>query len=170
MEQAVPDLTSPRVYQSPGGAGAHLSGLYKLFLGYSILSKSVFWPVLPQPYNRPEASGQAHTWPTCPLAHVVHGAPAYAEIRQFFWISSVPKMTPFATFRSLVCSHMGWMYHKLAQNFGDWQLLNLFFGSSQMDNWLSKYVHFKFWGGGVLQNQVYTWFQVICWDIDLNFV
>jgi hypothetical protein len=27
MEQAVPDLTSPRVYKSPGGAGANLSGL-----------------------------------------------------------------------------------------------------------------------------------------------
>jgi hypothetical protein len=36
------------------------------------------------------------------------------------------------------------MYYKLAQNFGYWQLLNLFFGSSQMDNWLLKYVHFKF--------------------------
>jgi hypothetical protein len=33
MEQAVPDLTSPRVYQSPGGAGAHLSGLNKLLSG-----------------------------------------------------------------------------------------------------------------------------------------
>ncbi len=31
MEQAVPDPTSPRVYQSPGGAGAHFSGLNKLF-------------------------------------------------------------------------------------------------------------------------------------------
>ncbi len=98
FEQAVPDLTSPCVYQSPGGAGGHLSGLNKLLLGYSILSKSVFWPVLPQPYNRPEASGQAHTWPTCPLTHVVHGTPAYAEIRQFFWMSGAPKMTPFATF------------------------------------------------------------------------
>ncbi len=33
MEQAVPDPTSPRVYQSPRGAGAHFSGLNKLFLG-----------------------------------------------------------------------------------------------------------------------------------------
>jgi hypothetical protein len=61
----------------------HLSGLNKLFLGYSILSKSVVLPALPQPYNWPEASGQAHTWPTCPMTHVVHGAPAYAEIRKF---------------------------------------------------------------------------------------
>jgi hypothetical protein len=47
---------------------------------------------------------------------------------------------------------MGGMYNKLAQKFGYWQLLNLFFGLSQMDNWLLKYVHFKFGGGGVLQN------------------
>jgi hypothetical protein len=59
----------------------------------------------------------------------------------------------FPLFQSLgICWHMGWMYHKLAQKFGYWQLLNLFFGSSQMDNWLPKYVRFKFWGGGVLQN------------------
>ncbi len=55
---------------------AHLSDLNKLFLGYSISSKSVFWPVLPQSYNRPEACGQAHTWPTRSLTHVVHGMPA----------------------------------------------------------------------------------------------
>jgi hypothetical protein len=42
LEQAVPDLTSRRVYQSDGGAGAHLSGLNTLLLGYSILSKSGF--------------------------------------------------------------------------------------------------------------------------------
>ncbi len=36
------------------------------------------------------------------------------------------------------------MYHKLAQNSGYWQLSNLFFVSSKMDNWLPKYVHFKF--------------------------
>ncbi len=47
MEQAVPDPTSPRVYQSPGGAGAHFSGLNKLFFGYSILRESVLWHVLP---------------------------------------------------------------------------------------------------------------------------
>jgi hypothetical protein len=65
-----------------GGPGAHLSGLKKVSLGCSILSKSVFWPVLPQPCNLSEASGQAHTWLTCPSTHVVHGASAYAEIRQ----------------------------------------------------------------------------------------
>ncbi len=86
------------MYTSPLGGLGHLSGLNRLFLGYSILSKSVFWPVLPQPYNRPEASGQAHTWPNCPLTHVVHGTPSYAEIRQFFWMSCAPKMIPFAFF------------------------------------------------------------------------
>jgi hypothetical protein len=29
------------------------------------------------------------------------------------------------------------------------RVLNLFFGSSQTDHWLSKYGHFKFWGAGV---------------------
>ncbi len=32
MEQAVPDPTSSRVYQCPGGDGAHFSGLNKLFV------------------------------------------------------------------------------------------------------------------------------------------
>ena len=49
MQQAVPDLTSPRVCLSPGGAGAHLSGLNKLIFGYSILDESVLGPVLPRP-------------------------------------------------------------------------------------------------------------------------
>jgi hypothetical protein len=57
MQQAVPDLAPPRVYPSPGGTGAHLSGLNKLFFGYSILGKSVLGPVLPRPYNRSGASG-----------------------------------------------------------------------------------------------------------------
>ena len=48
-EQAVPDPTSPRVYHFSRGAGAHLSGLNKLFFGYLILSESVFGPVLPLP-------------------------------------------------------------------------------------------------------------------------
>jgi hypothetical protein len=35
------------------------------------------------------------------------------------------------------------MHHKLAQFIGYRLLLNLFFGSSQMDDWLLKYGHFK---------------------------
>ncbi len=49
LQQPVPDLTSPRVYLSPGGEGGHLSGLNKLFSGYSILGESVLGPVLPRP-------------------------------------------------------------------------------------------------------------------------
>ena len=41
------------------------------------------------------------------------------------------------------------MCPKLAQYLYYWQLLNLFLGLSQRDNWLQKYVHFKFWGGGL---------------------
>jgi hypothetical protein len=44
------------------------------------------------------------------------------------------------------------MHHKQAQFVGHKRLLNLYFGSSQMDNWSSRYGHFKFWGGVVLQN------------------
>jgi hypothetical protein len=46
LEQAILNLTSPRVYQfSKGAAGDHLADLNKLFFGYSILGESVFWPV-----------------------------------------------------------------------------------------------------------------------------
>jgi hypothetical protein len=37
--QALPDLTSPRVYQLPKGAGARLAGLNKLFFGDLILGE-----------------------------------------------------------------------------------------------------------------------------------
>ena len=80
MQQAVPDLTSPRVYLSPGGAGAHLSGLNKVFFGYSILGESVLGPVLPRPQNRSGASGQAQTWTAGPSNSVVQGALEFAEI------------------------------------------------------------------------------------------
>ncbi len=53
---------------------------------------------------------------------------------------------------------MAQMQHNLAQFVGHGRLLNLFFGSSQTDDWLPKYGHFKFWGGVVLQKNVYTWF------------
>jgi hypothetical protein len=42
MGQAVPSLTSPRVYQSFRGAGARLEGLDKQFFGYLILQKFGF--------------------------------------------------------------------------------------------------------------------------------
>ena len=56
MEQAVPNLTAPRVYQSPGGAGARWAGLDELFFGFRFLRKSVFAPVLPRPQNGPGSS------------------------------------------------------------------------------------------------------------------
>ena len=46
---------------------------------------------------------------------------------------------------------MGWMHHELAQFFGYGWSLDLLFGLSQLDDWLSKYGHFKFWGGAVPQ-------------------
>jgi hypothetical protein len=42
MEQAFPNLTSPRVFQSPKGAGACLAGLNKLLFGDPILGELVF--------------------------------------------------------------------------------------------------------------------------------
>ena len=63
----------------------------------------------------------------------------------FFWLSGVPKRTWFTTFQSLgICWRMGQMHHKLAQYFCYGRLLNLFFGSSQLDNWLQKYGRFKY--------------------------
>ncbi len=139
-----------------GVAGAHLPGLNQLFLRYSILSESV-WPVLLQPYIRPEASGQAHTWPTCPLTRVVHGASVYAEIRPFCWMSGAPQMTPVTTFSIIV--------RMLAYGLDAPQTSTITNGSSQMDNWLPKYGHIKLWGDEVLQKKVYNW--VTCLDIDL---
>ncbi len=60
-----------------------------------------------------------------------------------------------------VWRRMGWMHRKLAHFFGYGWSLDVFFGSSQMDNWLLKYGHFKFWGGAVLQNLVCTWFSMM---------
>jgi hypothetical protein len=37
------------------------------------------------------------------------------------------------------------MHHNLAQFVDHGRLLNLFFGSSQTNDWLPKYGHFKFW-------------------------
>ena len=99
MQQAVPDLTSPCVYQSPGGAGAHLSGLNKLFFGYSILGESVLGPVLPRPWNRSGASEQAQTWTTGPSNRVVQGALEFDEIRHLFLVFWCAKNGPPDHFR-----------------------------------------------------------------------
>jgi hypothetical protein len=62
-----------------------------------------------------------------------------------FWMSGAPKMIPFTTF-SIIGHRLahGLKAPQTRQNLGYWQLLNLFFASPQMDNWLLKYVRFKF--------------------------
>ncbi len=145
MQQAVPDLTSPRVLQSPGGAGAHLSGLNNLFFGYSILGESVLGPVLPRPQNQSGASGQAQTWTAGPSNSVVQGAVEFAEIGHLFLVFWCAKKEPPDHFRSpVIWWRMDQMHHNLAQFVDHGRLLNLFFGSSQTDDWLPRYGHFKF--------------------------
>ena len=64
-----------------------------------------------------------------------------------------PKMSLMAVFQSLVIWwRMGQMHSKLARFVGRCRLSNLIFGSSQTDVRLPRYVHFKFWGGVVLEN------------------
>ena len=48
--------------------------------------------------------------------------------------------------------HMDKNCNKPAKFVCHWLLLILFFGSSQTDVRLPRYVHFKFWGGVVLEN------------------
>ena len=74
----------------------------------------------------------------------------------YFESSGAPKMTPWSNFHMPVISHgMIFMIHKPARVFSRGRLLNLFFGSSQTDHWLSKYGHFKFGGTGVFPILVY---------------
>jgi hypothetical protein len=86
MEQAVPNLTTPRVYQSPGGAGARWAGLQELIFGYRLLRKSVFVPVLPRPQNGPGSSRQAKTWSNRPPTSIVLDASVCAEIGHLFLV------------------------------------------------------------------------------------
>ncbi len=107
MQQAVPDLTSPRVYLSvlsPGGAGARLSGLNKLFFEYSILGESVLGHVLPLPLNRSGASGQAQTWPAGPSSSVVQDALEFAKIGYLVLVFWCAKKEPQGRFS--IMGHM----------------------------------------------------------------
>jgi hypothetical protein len=108
MEQAVPDLTSPRVYQSPGGAWAHLSGLNQLFLGYPILSKIIVLTRLATAVQ--PARG---IWTGSYLAHLSFDTRCTWHIRVScnqticFGCLCAPKMPPFATF-SIICSRLAY--------------------------------------------------------------
>ncbi len=86
MEQAVPNLTAPRVYQSPEGAGARLTGPQELFFRYRFLRKLVFVPVLPRPQNGPGSSRQAKTWSNRPSTRIVLVESVCAEIGHLFLV------------------------------------------------------------------------------------
>jgi hypothetical protein len=152
MQQAVPDLTSPRVCLSPGGA--HLSGLNKLFFGYSILGESVLGPVLSHCHRiGQEHPGRPKLGLLVLLAalYKVHWSLLKSDI--CFLFSDAPKQSLRVVFQPWV---IWWLivqiHHKVAQFVGHGRLLNLYFGSSQTDVWLPRYGHFKFWGGVVHKN------------------
>ncbi len=106
MEQAVPNLTTPRVssYQSLGGAGTRWAGLHELIFGYRVLRKSVFVPVLPRPQNGLGPSRQARTWSNCPLTSIVLDASLCAEIRHLFLVLWSTKDDPLD--QSTICFHI----------------------------------------------------------------
>jgi hypothetical protein len=104
MEQAVPNLTAPRVYQSPGGAGARWAGPDELFLGYRFLRKSVFAPVLPRPQNGPGSSRQAKTWSNRPSTRIVLDESVCAEIGHLFLVRWSTKDGPLN--QSTICPHI----------------------------------------------------------------
>jgi hypothetical protein len=97
MEKAVSDLISPRfqVHQSPGKAGAHLPGLNKLFLGYSILVNQCFDlschnRVIGQKYEDRLILGPLVLRRTFYMEHLCM---LHSDI--FYGMSGAPKMTPF---------------------------------------------------------------------------
>ncbi len=104
MEQAVPNLAAPRVYQSPWGAGARWAGLDELFFGYRFLRKSVFVPVLPRPQNGPGSSRQAKTWPNRPSTRIVLDESVCAEIGHLFLVLWSTKDGPLD--QSTLCFHI----------------------------------------------------------------
>ncbi len=156
MEQAEPDLTSPRVYQSPGRAGAHLSGLNQLFWGYLILCESVFWPV----FHGCRSAKSIRT--SSNLAQSSFHANCTRRIclcwNQTFVFGFLVRRrwNPGSYFNrrttSVIWWRLGQTHHKLAQFVGHRRTLNLLFCLSQIDDWLTAYGHFKFWCGVVLQN------------------
>ncbi len=85
MEQAIPNPTSPRVYQLPKGDGGRLAGLNKLFFGDLIFGESVYLTVLHRPQHRSGSPKQAQTWPYGFTYSIVQEAPAFAEIRPAYF-------------------------------------------------------------------------------------
>ena len=100
----MPSLTAPRDYQSPGGTDASWAGLNKLIIGYPILGKSGFGPVLPRPYNRPGLSGQAQAWPNRSPTSIVQDTSTRAEIRHLFSGLWCTKDDPLD--QSSICLHI----------------------------------------------------------------
>jgi hypothetical protein len=74
----------------------------------------------------------------------------FAESGHLFWVFSCAKKEPLHHFS--IMGHMVAYGSNAPQFVGHGRLLNLFFGSSQMDVWLPRYGHFKFWGGVVHKN------------------
>ena len=104
MEQAVHNLTAPRVYLSPGGAGARCAGPDELFLGYRFLRKSVFAPVLPLAQNGLGSSRQAKTWSNRPPTSIVLDESVCAEIGHLFLVLWSTKDGPLD--QSTICFHI----------------------------------------------------------------
>ena len=108
MEQAVPNLTTPRVYKSPGGSGARWAGPQELIFGYRFLRNLVFVPVLPRPQNGangPGSSRQAKTRRSnCPPTSIVLDESVCAEFRHLFLVLWSTKDDPLD--QSTICLHI----------------------------------------------------------------
>ena len=81
---------------------------------------------------------------------IEQATPAYAEMGNLFrgfWRTKDDPLIKF--YMPVIFQGMSFMIHKPARFFSRGRLLNLFFGSSQTDHWMSKYGHVKFGGAGV---------------------
>ena len=89
MEQAVPDLASPRVYQSHGAAGAQFSGnrcfdlsCHSCRIGQSHRDRHILGPL--------------DLWHVLYKAHL-----RLQKTDNWFWMSGAPNMTPLTTFSNM---------------------------------------------------------------------
>jgi hypothetical protein len=136
LEQAVPNLTAPRLYQSPGGEGARWAGLDELFFGYRFLRKSVFVPVLPRPQNGPGSSRQAKTWSTRPPTNIVLDESVCAEIGHLFLLLWSTKDGPLDQCKNVLFLRNFW-------NFGTVPKIPIFWNRFRFQN--SKFPNFQIW-------------------------